>query len=140
MAFVCNNHPFDVAFCFCFWIFHMFQGHFPLWFRYVCVPGRLDTKGCWIIGMKWKVEDDVVMVYIIVCGWAVICLCTGDCFVEQASARAINRLKKPLFIVVLSVSDEQRVKILNRVLYTIPGSNPGGWAEWGGGGGGGGGV
>ena len=62
----------------------MFQANFPLWFRYVCAPSRLDTKGSWIIGMKWQVEDDIVKVDVLLCGWAVICLCTGNCFVEQA--------------------------------------------------------
>ena len=32
----------------------------------------------------------------------------------------------------LSSSVEHKVKIRNKVPYTIPGSRPGGWAEWGG--------
>ena len=118
----------------------MFQGHFPLWFHYVCSPSRLDMKGCWVIGMKWQAEDDVVLVYVIVCGWAVICLGTGNCFVEQASnliafvAMGNQAFEKTFVHCSLSSSGEQRVKIRNSVLYTIPGSNPGGWAEWGGGG------
>ena len=35
--------------------------------------------------MKWQVEDDIVMVHVILSGWAVICYCTDDCFVEKAS-------------------------------------------------------
>ena len=45
---------------------------------------------------------------------------------------AIKRLKKTFVCCSLSVTEEHRVKIRNRVLYTIPGSSPGGWAECGG--------
>ena len=76
------------------------------------------------------------MVYVIICGWAVICLCTGDCFVEKASnfvafvATGNQVFEKTFVCCILSVSDKQRVKIRNNMLYTIPVSNPGGWAEW----------
>ena len=46
--------------------------------------------------------------------------------------RAIRCLKKTFVCCILSVSNKQRVKILNRVLYTIPRSSPGGWVECGG--------
>ena len=45
---------------------------------------------------------------------------------------AMSRLKKTFVWLTLSSFDEQRVKIRKSVLYTIPGSSPGGWAECGG--------
>ena len=42
---------------------------------------------------------------------------------------AIRRLKKTFVHCSLSVSEEHIVKIQNKVLYTIPGSSPSGWAK-----------
>ena len=86
----------------------------------------------------------MIVVHVTLCSWAIVYFFMGDWFVEKASdlvtfISASNETFKRTFVhLSLSFSDEQRVKIRNSMLYTIPRSSPGRWAECGGGGGGGG--
>ena len=101
---------FDVAFFFCFWVFHVFEGHFPLWFCNMSVPCLLNVKGCWVVGMKGQVEDDMVVVCVILSTWVIVYFCMGDCFVE-------NPLDLVTFISACNESFEKNLCLLEFVIF-----------------------